>query len=193
MRVAILSMALGGLWLAGAALSQEVAGDPASGRKLAGQCRTCHGIEGAAKMPAAPSIGGEPASFLASQLTAFRSGTRQNEMMSVVAAALSDQQIADLAAWYSSQTAVATLTADPSGAPESCVSCHGVDGMGMDDDTPDLAGENSIYLLSQLKAFRQGSRPSEIMQPIAESLDDDQMRAAADWYASVKLEIAKPE
>ena len=52
MRVAILSMALGGLWLAGAALSQEVAGDPASGRKLAGQCRTCHGIEGAAKMPA---------------------------------------------------------------------------------------------------------------------------------------------
>ena len=63
----------------------------------------------------------------------------------------------------------------------------------MDDDTPDLAGENSIYLLSQLKAFRQGSRPSEIMQPIAESLDDDQMRAAAEWYASVKLEIAKPE
>lgn len=194
MRRAVLALAFGGLWLAGAAAAQEGAsGDPASGRKLAGQCRTCHGIEGLAKIPVAPNIGGESEVYLTTQLTAFRDGTRQNEMMSVVAAALSDAQIADLAAWYASQVAVATPTADPSGAPEACVSCHGADGMAVIDEAPNLAGENSTYLMAQLKAFRQGNRTSEIMQPIAEGLDDAQMRAAADWYASVTLQIAPPE
>jgi cytochrome c553 len=181
-------ISLGGIILAGAVSAQTV-GDPAEGRKLAGQCRTCHGIDGYAKIPIAPHIGGEPAAYLASQLTAFRDGTRTHEMMSVVAASLSDQQIADLAAWYSSHTAKATLSADASGAPEVCTACHGVDGIGQAQDVPNLAGETNIYIDTQLKAFRGGKRTHEVMSAIAADLTDAEIRAVADWYAAVKLEI----
>ena len=182
----------------GAGVAQEPApaealqGDPASGKTLSGQCRTCHGTDGYAKIPIAPHIGGEPAGYLARQLTDFRDGRRQHEMMSVVAASLTDQQIADLAAWYASQQVSAELTADPSGAPEVCVACHGEDGIAVIEDAPNLAAETNIYIDTQLKAFRSGKRMSEIMQPIASELDDAQIRAAADWYGAVKLTITSP-
>ncbi|WP_146591630.1 c-type cytochrome [Puniceibacterium confluentis] len=184
-----LFLGLGGVILAGA-VSAETAADPAEGRKLAGQCRTCHGIDGFAKIPIAPHIGGEPAGYLAAQLTAFRDGSRTHEMMSVVAQSLSDQQIADLAAWFASHTATATLTADASDAPDLCVACHGADGIGQMDDVPNLAGETNIYIETQLKAFRIGKRTHEVMSAIAADLTDAEIRAAADWYAAVRIEIS---
>ncbi|MBO9455139.1 cytochrome c4 [Paracoccus sp. R12_1] len=193
MRGISLLLASGGIILAGAASSQDLQGDAASGRKLAGQCRTCHGLEGYARIPVAPHIGGESAEYVRGQLTAFRDGERRNEMMSVVAAALTDQQIADLAAWYSSQDATATLAADPADAPQECVSCHGADGMAVIDGAPNLAGENSTYLLAQVKAFQRGDRQSEVMQDIVSGQDDAQLRAAAEWYSAIALEIAKPQ
>jgi cytochrome c553 len=78
------------------------AGDPQAGRQKANQCRTCHGIDGIAQIPIAPHLAGESEVYLETQLRAFRSGKREHEMMSVVAAGLSDEDIADLAAWYSS-------------------------------------------------------------------------------------------
>ena len=191
-------LCLGTLLGAGAAKAQDatladvLTGDPAAGKVLAGQCRTCHGTDGYAKIPIAPHIGGEPAGYLARQLTDFRDGRREHEMMSVVAATLSDQQIADVAAWYAGQVARAELNADPSGAPETCVACHGADGIAVIEDAPNLAAETNIYLDTQLKAFRSGKRMSEIMQPIAEDLDDAAIRAAADWYGAVKLTIDPP-
>ena len=181
-------LSLGGIVFAGAA-SAEVVGDLEAGRKLAGQCRTCHGIDGFAKIPIAPHIGGEPAGYIASQLIAFRDGVRAHEMMSVVAKSLSDQQIWDLAAWYGSHTITAEMTADASGAPEVCVACHGDNGIGLAEDVPNLAGETNIYIDTQLKAFRIGKRTHEVMTPIASELTDAEIRAAADWYASVKVEI----
>lgn len=79
-----------------------VAGDAAAGREKAQQCLTCHGLDGVAKMPDAPNIGGESEFYLTKQLKAFRSGDRRHEQMSIVAAGLSDQDIADLAAYYAS-------------------------------------------------------------------------------------------
>ena len=92
-------------------------------------------------------------------------------MMSVVAAGLSDQQIADVAAWYAAQaaTAVPPPGFDPAGAPEACVACHGADGIAVIAEAPNLAGENTIYIDTQLKAFRSGKRVSDIMTPIAEA------------------------
>ncbi len=84
--------------LAGAA--PAVAGDLAAGRQKAQACRACHGLDGIATMPMAPNIAGNNELYLRNQLEAFRSGKRTNEMMSVVAKGLSDQDIADLAAWY---------------------------------------------------------------------------------------------
>jgi cytochrome c553 len=185
-----LLLGLGGLLLAGAALAQDLE----AGRRVAGMCRTCHGLEGRAQIPVAPSIGGEPAAYLAAQLAAFRSGVRQQEIMSVVAAGLTDTQIADLAAWYAAQKATAVPPAgfDPAGAPAACVACHGADGIAVVPEAPNLAGENTIYIDTQLKAFRSGRRPSPVMQPVAAGLDDAAIRAAAEWYAAIGIEIAGP-
>lgn len=194
MRVA-LSLGLGGVFLAGAFLGgPALAQDIDAGRKVANMCRTCHGLDGLAAIPVAPNIGGEPAEYLAAQLGAFRDGTRVNEMMSVVAASLSDAQIANVSAWYAAQQATAILPAgfDPQAAPELCAACHGADGIALIPDAPDLAGENTIYLDTQLKAFRSGKRMNDIMSPIAMDLSDAEIRAAAEWYAAIGLEIAPP-
>ena len=78
------------------------AADAAAGRQKARQCQTCHGIDGVAKIPIAPHIAGESQIYLETQLKAFRSGKREHEIMSLIAQNLSDEDISDLAAWYSS-------------------------------------------------------------------------------------------
>ncbi len=181
-------LVLGGLVPAGDLLAQATS-DREAGRQLAGQCRTCHGLDGLAQIPIAPHIGGEPESYIRNQLTAFRDGTREHEMMSIVASSLTDEQIAALAAWYAGHRITAEVTADPADAPDLCVSCHGVDGLHLVEDAPNLAGETNIYIDTQLKAFRNGKRVHDIMTPIAADLTDAEIRAAADWYAGVEVEI----
>lgn len=178
---------LGGLMLAGYPAFAE---DRAAGRKVAGMCRTCHGLDGFARIPIAPHIGGEPVEYLTAQLRAFRDGTREHEMMTVVARGLSDAQINDVAAWYAGHDAVAT-PANPDAAPEACTACHGVDGMSQNVDAPHLAGETNIYLDTQLKAFKRGKRQHEIMSDIAAALTDDEIRAIADYYAAISLTITQ--
>ncbi|MBN9586213.1 MAG: cytochrome C554 [Afipia sp. 62-7] len=85
------------------------AADAKAGRKKAQMCAACHGIDGLSKMPVAPNIAGSPAMYLEKQLKAFRSEERKDETMNVVAKPLSDGDIADLAAWYSSLTVDVTL------------------------------------------------------------------------------------
>ncbi len=183
-------LVLGGVILAGGAFAESVPeGDRAEGRKLANQCRTCHGLDGFAQIPIAPHIGGEPTSYIRAQLTAFRDGTREHEMMTIVARTLSDEQIANLAAWYSGHRVTVDLGADPANAPELCVACHGADGLHLFEDAPNLAGETNIYIDTQLKAFRTGKRTHEIMSAVAGDMTDEEIRAAADWYAAVGISI----
>ncbi len=192
--IRIVTLVLGGIFAAQGALAEGLpAGDPAEGRKVARQCSTCHGRDGIAQIPIAPHIGGEPARYLADQLVAFRDGTREHEMMTVVTKNLSDQAIADVAAWYASFTPSATLTADASGAPTQCTACHGKDGISRMKKAPNLAGESTIYTATQLKAFRNGARQNGMMTNIAKGLSDDDIRAVAEWYASIKLEMSAPE
>jgi cytochrome c553 len=85
-----------------AAMSTAHAADPAAGRKKAQQCQTCHGIDGIGRLPDVPNIAGESDVYLTAQLEHFRSGERKHEQMSIIAEGLSDEDIADIAAWYSS-------------------------------------------------------------------------------------------
>ncbi len=78
------------------------AGEAEAGRAKARMCQTCHGLDGIGRMPDVPNIGGESALYITRQLNAFRSGERRHEQMSIIAAGLGDDDIADLAAWYSS-------------------------------------------------------------------------------------------
>ncbi|WP_448207744.1 c-type cytochrome [Azospirillum sp. sgz302134] len=76
-------------------------GDRAAGAAKAGQCQTCHGRQGLATMPGVPNLAGQSDIYLAAQLRAFRGGARNNEQMSVVAKSLTDQDIENLAAYFS--------------------------------------------------------------------------------------------
>jgi len=76
------------------------AGDVKAGRQKALACQTCHGMDGSAKIPEAPNLAGQSEIYLTKSLQDYRSGARKNEMMSIVAAPLKDQDIADLAAYF---------------------------------------------------------------------------------------------
>lgn len=76
--------------------------DAASGRRLATACQACHGLDGLSKMPEAPHIAGQPVIYLERSLRAYKTGERRSEVMSVVAKMLSDEDIRNLAAYFSS-------------------------------------------------------------------------------------------
>ncbi|WP_250501406.1 cytochrome c [Caballeronia sp. GAWG1-5s-s] len=80
----------------------SLAGDAQAGRAKAAQCAACHGIDGMSKLPEAPNLAGQTEDYLVKALNDFRSGARQNEMMSMMAKTLSDTDVANLAAYYHS-------------------------------------------------------------------------------------------
>ena len=85
-----------------AAQNRAEAGDAKAGRQKAeSACAVCHGADGLAKIPEAPNLAGQNENYLIEQITAFKSGERKNEMMSVVVQDLSDADIENLAAYYS--------------------------------------------------------------------------------------------
>lgn len=87
--------------LAGAG-GPAAAQDAAAGRAKAAACSVCHGPLGLSNAPDAPHLAGQPAMYLAAQLRAYRSGARKHEVMAVMARPLSDDDIANLAAWFAS-------------------------------------------------------------------------------------------
>jgi cytochrome c553 len=97
-RIGVLVLALA--FFAAANKSAHAAGDVKSGREKAHMCEVCHGLDGQGKVVEAPNLAGQNEQYMVKQLTAFKSGERQNEMMSVVAATLSQKNIEDLAAYY---------------------------------------------------------------------------------------------
>ena len=101
-RTAILVVRLlapAGLLLAGSSLGH--AGDIKAGGAKAMMCQACHGLDGLSKTPDAPNIAGQTEPYLVTQLQAYKTGLRKNDAMSVVAPPLSDQDIEDLAAYFS--------------------------------------------------------------------------------------------
>jgi cytochrome c553 len=88
------------LALAVSAAGPAQAQDPAAGRVKAQACAVCHGALGVSVVPDAPNLAGQPAIYLAAQLRAYRAGARRNEVMAVMAKPLSDEDIANLAAWF---------------------------------------------------------------------------------------------
>jgi cytochrome c553 len=84
------------------AANSALAADPEIGRQKAQLCAACHGPMGLAAMPNTPNLAGQPEQYLVEQLKAYRSGKRVHEQMSLLAKPLSDDDIANVSAWYSS-------------------------------------------------------------------------------------------
>jgi cytochrome c553 len=181
----------------------------AAGTKEAGQtkstpCIACHGVDGNSANPEWPSIAGQHESYLVDQLKAFRAGARQNPLMTPMAAALSDQDIYDLAAWYSSQTPRGGET-EPSklklgqkvyraGNMEeetmACAACHGPTGRGNPlASYPAIQGQHATYVAAQLRAYRSGTRtsdPNQVMRSVAARLSEAEIDAVASYVQGLR-------
>ena len=86
---------------------------------------------------------------------------------------------------------VAAQSAPPARA-QQCAVCHGALGISTAPDAPNLAGQPRMYLLAELRRFRSGKRPSEVMNVLAKTLSDEEIDALADWYASIRISAAPP-
>jgi cytochrome c553 len=170
-------------------------------------CHTCHGMHGAGDSSGAfPRLSGQAAWYLYKQLKDYASGERQNDVMSPVAKALTDQQMEDVAAFYAAQQVPAEAPrAEPDslllqrgaaisarGLPDrgvaACVNCHGPSGRGLPPSFPYLAGQYAPYVELQFRFWKQGMRhndPLGVMQHIAQQLSEDDVKAVAAYFASM--------
>ncbi|HXY96527.1 MAG TPA: c-type cytochrome [Steroidobacteraceae bacterium] len=159
------------------------AGKAASGEAKAALCSACHGPNGNSVNPEWPRLAGQSAVYIAEQLRLFRSGVRDNPIMKPLAAALSEQDVDDLAVYFEAQTPTG-LEADPSywksgeavylggdaarGVP-ACVACHGPVGRGnLAAGYPALRAQQSVYVVKQLNDYASGTRYTGANPPQAD-------------------------
>ncbi|MDE1943421.1 MAG: c-type cytochrome [Betaproteobacteria bacterium] len=170
-------------------LPRPAQGNPVLGKTLAAQCAACHGPDGHSVNPEWPNLASQHAGYLLKSLQAFKAGTRTNEMMSGMAAGLSDADMENLSAYFSKEgckrvagdQALASLGKARSA---TCALCHGAAGVGGNPSWPNLAGQNVSYLTASLKSFRSGSRSHPVMTSVAKTLSDDDIDRLAAFYAS---------
>jgi cytochrome c553 len=178
--------------LAVTALAARADGDAARGETLAYTCLGCHGIEhykNAYPKYSVPKLGGQNAGYIVAALGQYDDGNRWHPTMQGYASGLTDQERADLAAYFNG-AAEAGSGAEPVGTPPeqaaACVACHGRNGAGTMDEYPDLAGQHADYLAQALNDYRLGKRKSPIMQPFAQQLTRDDIEALAEFFSAQK-------
>jgi cytochrome c553 len=181
------ALALGAPLVAGADLE--------AGRQKAQVCSACHGAAGNSTNPAVPSLAGQPAQFIATELFQFREGNRKDAQMTPLAANLSNADMNDLAAYFSTQQLAPpthqTSPANAAAAPAleqrfNCVQCHGPALLGQQ-HIPRLAGQQMEYLTVQLRGFKAQTR-ADIdgnMTSAAQALTDQDIATLADYLAGL--------
>jgi cytochrome c553 len=189
-------------FLSGAA----IAGDAAAGKAKSAACGGCHGFDGNSSIPAYPKLAGQNEAYIVNQINAFKANTdRQNAIMMGMAAGLSDEDAADIGAYFQAQSLkdAAPFDADKAAAGRelykggdmqkgipACQACHGPAGAGTAGiGYPQLGGQYVDYTLAQLKAFKEGTRKNDdkmLMRSIVEKLSDEEMAAVANYIASLK-------
>ena len=122
---------------------------------------------------------------------AFRSGDRNNPIMNPIAAQLSDQDIVELASWFSGQPLVAAANGNAALVEEGrnragyCHACHGMQGHPVATEWPILAGQSAPYIANQLMGFKRGARYHPLMANVVKDLEPAAMSALGAYYAQV--------
>ena len=173
-----------------------LAGDAERGAVLGQTCTGCHGLPGAFNAQPAyhvPKLGGQNADYLEIALQGYRRGTRGHDTMQAQASTLSDQDIADVAAYFESfeaepergrtHASAAQIEAGRTKAA-TCVACHGPEGVAAAAQWPTLAGQHETYLIAALGQYKDGSRVDLVMNPLIGPLDDASLEDLAAFFAS---------
>ena len=192
-------------WANAPAPTPVAKGDATKAQKIVNDvCAACHTSDGNSTNPTYPALAGQSPEYIAKQLHEFKSGARKNATMAPNAAKLSEEDMLNLAAYFSAQQPKPRLAKDASliadgqkvfkggnagsGVP-ACASCHGPSGAGIPVQFPRLAGQHSKYVVSQLKNFRSGDRANDggkMMEVIARKLNDQEMKAVAEYVNGLR-------
>lgn len=183
--------------------SPSAKADPAKGKQLAEKvCAACHGLDGNSSSAINPSLASQHPEYLYAQLLAFKKGARKNPIMAGQVAALQDEDLKNVSAYYATQAAKPRGASDKNlmatgkkvyqggnaatGVP-ACMACHSPNGSGMPAQYPRLAGQHAAYTTAQLAAFKAGDlRKNQVMQGIAAKMSDQEMKSVADFIAGLR-------
>lgn len=177
--------------------------DAARGQQIATTvCAACHGGDGNSLTSANPHLAGQGEQYIASQLAAFKAGTRVNVLMQDVAAKLTPEDMKSVGAYFAMQKlSKPAIARDKKLAEEgqqiyragikkldvpACAGCHGANGSGIPAQYPRLAGQWPEYTLEGLNAYAKGTRKHPIMATITQRLSDQQMKALAEYIAGMR-------
>lgn len=181
----------------------QVPGDPAKGEVIVGKvCVGCHGADGNSVVPMFPKLAGQAPEYILKQLTDFKNKRRVNDTMAPIVAVLSSEDMASLALYFSAKQPVPGTVKDttlieagkkiytdgnPGAGVPACAGCHGATGKGTD-RFPRLAGQHIDYVVTQLGLFARGERKNDkrAMQAIADRLSDEEVKAVAEYIASMQ-------
>ena len=183
---------------------QAAGGDAAKGQATAQVCAACHGADGNSLVPVNPSLAGQHPDYIVKQLKAFKSGERKNPIMAPMATNLSEDDMKNVAAYFSSKTPRGGAAKDTASVEigrkiyrggkaannvAACSGCHSPNGAGIPAQYPRLSGQHPEYTVGQLKAFRSGERandPNSMMRSIAARLSDPEIKAVSEYIAGLR-------
>ncbi len=181
------------------------AGNAVMGKDKSLMCASCHGADGNSLAPTFPKLAGQGEAYLLKQLRDIKSGARPSPMMAPFVAVLTEQDMADISAYYAANS----LTLTPNTASESilamgktiykagnketgvpaCMACHGPNGLGYPAAKwPALSSQHAFYIESQLTAYAEGTRhndPNSMMQDIAGRLSKDELKAVSAYVSGL--------
>jgi cytochrome c553 len=191
------------------AQAQELKGDAARGATLNASCIGCHGIPGYQssfpEVHRVPAISGQNAKYIVAALNAYKKGERKHGTMRAVATVLSEQDMADLAAYYSTHGGppTAAAAAAPAPSPEvaalltkgACASCHGPEfNKPIDGAYPKIAGQYPDYLFAALKSYKvegnpQVGRGNAIMVAQVKQFSNKELKMLAQYLGSLPADV----
>jgi cytochrome c553 len=165
-------------------------------------CASCHGADGNSGTPAYPKLAAQHPEYLVKQLQEFKSDKRASPVMKGFAAALSDEDMKNIAFWVGSKKAKAGFAKDKElvslgeriyrgGIADrqvpACAGCHSPNGAGIPAQYPRVGGQHADYAVAQLTAFRDGARKNSLqMHQVAAKMNDREIKAVADYIAGLR-------
>ena len=212
-QVALTTLTLAGLvFAASTSIAFAAEGEPAAKAKAPpdaakGQvistnvCSACHTNDGSRGSPANPILQGQHPEYIVKQLTEFKAGKRKNAIMQGMAATLSEDDMRNVAAFYSTKSAKPGFAKSKEDVTlgekiyrggiadrsiPACAGCHSPNGAGMPAQYPRLGGQHADYTAAQLNAFRSGVRANSVpMMGVAAKLNDREIKAVSDYIAGL--------
>lgn len=205
MKQAIAMAAVVGLMAASGVNAETAAkADPAKAQQIVNTvCVGCHGADGNSPAPANPKLASQHPEYLDKQLANFKSGERKSAIMAGMVAALSPEDMKNLAAYFGGQKSAPAAANDKALAAQgekiyrggiaamgvpACSGCHGPAGSGIPAQFPRLAGQHVDYVVAELTKFRNGERandPGKMMQTVAMKMSDHDIKAVAEYLTGL--------